>query len=81
MFFSKELRESIYQEIYNTMGNVENDDYYYQFIEQVERQLLNVAIIYAKNNQARAAKILGMSRSTLISKLKTYQIISMPQEK
>lgn len=47
-------------------------DLYDIVIEQVEIPLFKTAIEYCKYNQSRAAKVLGVSRGTLRSKLKKH---------
>ena len=45
---------------------------YPMVIAEVERSLFSVVMDQAKGNQSKAAKILGLSRSTLRKKLKIY---------
>ena len=47
-------------------------DLYELLLEQVEPALLSVIIEETKYNQVKAAKILGVSRGTLRTKLKKY---------
>ncbi len=47
---------------------------YHLVLTQMERPLLEVVMTYTKNNQSRAAKLLGISRGTLRKKLAIYQI-------
>ncbi len=43
-------------------------------LAEMEVPLLRVVMRYTKNNQSKAAKILGLSRGTLRKKLAIYQI-------
>lgn len=52
--------------------NVPPSKLYTFVIEQVEHPLLQTVLKYTKNNQFKAAKLLGISRSTLRKKLKIY---------
>jgi len=44
-------------------------------LEQVERQLVEKALVATGGNQVRASRLLGISRTTLRSKLKRYGIL------
>lgn len=46
-----------------------------QYLEVIEIQLINDALVRANNVVAVAARILGVRRTTLIEKMKKYQII------
>ena len=43
-------------------------------LKEVEPPLLKSVMKFAKNNQSKAAKILGINRTTLRTKLKKYNI-------
>lgn len=43
-------------------------------MEEVEPSLLSVTLKYTRNNQCKASKVLGISRSTLRKKLKIYDM-------
>lgn len=45
---------------------------YQMVIAEVERPMFETVMEHVKGNQSRAAQILGISRSTLRKKLKTY---------
>ena len=45
---------------------------YNMVIAEVERPMLETVMEYAKGNQSRAARILGLSRSCLRQKLKSH---------
>ena len=44
-------------------------------IEQVEEPLFRAVLDYSNNNQSQAAKLLGISRGTLRTKLRQYQLL------
>ena len=50
-------------------------DLYKLVIEEVELPLMEAVMEYAKQNQTQAAAILGINRSTLRKKLKTFDLI------
>ena len=41
-------------------------------LKEMERRLIRLALVRSENNQTLAAKLLGVSRNTLISKIKAY---------
>lgn len=47
---------------------------YAMVMAEVEKPLLKAVLNYVAGNQSKAAKILGMSRSTLRKKIKQYGI-------
>ena len=49
-------------------------DVYDLVLSEVEPPLLIQTMKYANNNQSKAAKILGINRTTLRTKLKKYNI-------
>jgi Fis family transcriptional regulator len=49
-------------------------DLYAMVIREVERPLLESALAHSGHNQTKAAKALGLSRSTLRKKLEHYNI-------
>jgi Fis family transcriptional regulator, factor for inversion stimulation protein len=48
------------------------DNLYDMVINEVERPLFEAALQHARGNQSKAAKILGINRSTLRKKLEQY---------
>ncbi|MFL2710066.1 MAG: DNA-binding transcriptional regulator Fis [Gammaproteobacteria bacterium] len=49
-------------------------DVYQMVLNEVEPPLLNAVMKFSNDNQSKAAKILGMNRTTLRTKLKKYNI-------
>ena len=49
-------------------------DVYQLFLNEVEPPLLRSVMQFSNNNQSKAAKILGINRTTLRTKLKKYKI-------
>ena len=49
-------------------------DVYQLVLNEVEPPLLNAVMQFANNNQSKAARILGINRTTLRTKLKKYNI-------
>ena len=59
-----------FEQLEDTVPN----DLYQMVLEEVEPPLLETVMEYAGGNQTRAARLLGMSRSTLRKKLAQYDI-------
>ena len=49
-------------------------DVYNLVLKEIEPPLLNSVMKFCNNNQSKAAKILGINRTTLRTKLKKYNI-------
>ena len=49
-------------------------DVYHLVLNEVETPLLRSVMQFSNNNQSKAAKILGINRTTLRTKLKKYKI-------
>lgn len=72
------LRDSIkraLQGLFDELGKETPANVYNIVLEQFELPLLQKIMEYTRNNQSRAAKILGLSRGTLRKKLKTYDML------
>ncbi|MEZ5538809.1 MAG: DNA-binding transcriptional regulator Fis [Pseudomonadales bacterium] len=50
-------------------------DIYAMVLAEVEAPLLEVVLEYTRNNQVRAAEVLGLNRGTLRKKLKQYNLL------
>ena len=51
------------------------NDIYQMVLAEVEVPLLEVVLEYTRNNQSRAAEVLGLNRGTLRKKLKEYGML------
>lgn len=72
---SKSLSEQVRETVKNYFANLNGQDpveLYKLVLEEVEIPLLQATMEYTKNNQSRAAIILGLARGTLRTKLKKY---------
>lgn len=56
------------------MGNTDPDNLHQLFITTVEQSLIEEVLQKTGGNQSRAARILGMTRTTLRSKIRLYKI-------
>lgn len=56
------------------MGNTEPEHVYRKLLAEIEPPLIEEVLRYAGGNQSRTARILGMTRNTLRSKLRRYEI-------
>ncbi|MDO4250619.1 MAG: helix-turn-helix domain-containing protein [Moraxella sp.] len=59
----------------NTLEGEEPNDVYALFLAQLEKPLLEAILRYTHGNQSRTAKILGVNRGTLRSKLKQHGLL------
>lgn len=57
------------------LDNPETANLYDLVLEQIEEPLLKRVLKYVRNNQVRAAKLLGISRGTLRKKMKKYGLL------
>ena len=73
--FINSLDEYIDQSARNLLWESSNskvENVYRMFIDEVEKPLLEVVLKYTDNNQTKAAKLLGINRGSLITKLKKH---------
>ncbi len=56
------------------MDNTDPDNLHQLFIATVEQSLIEEVLTKTAGNQSRAARILGMTRTTLRSKIRLYKI-------
>ncbi|MEJ2384211.1 MAG: helix-turn-helix domain-containing protein [Xanthomonadales bacterium] len=71
------LRENVKEAIrryLEDMGTSQPDSLYRTLLAEVEPPLLEEVLRYTQGNQSRTAKILGMTRNTLRTKLNRYRI-------
>lgn len=58
-----------------TLDGEEPNDVYALFLPQLEKPLLEAILRHTHGNQSRTAKILGLNRGTLRSKLKQHGLL------
>lgn len=68
------VRQSLENYLIQLKGNTP-DNLYELILAEVEAPLLQSVMEYTKNNQSRAAIVLGLSRGTLRKKLKQYGML------
>ena len=68
-----EVRKTIRQFLQD-MGSTEPEHVYRKLLSEVEPPLIEEVLRYAKGNQSRAARILGMTRNTLRTRIRRYGI-------
>ncbi|HIG07807.1 MAG: helix-turn-helix domain-containing protein [Methylococcales bacterium] len=56
------------------LNDSESDDLYAIVIREVEKPMIEVTLEHVGHNQSKAAKILGISRSTLRKKIAQHHI-------
>lgn len=72
------LRSTVTEAIhtyFDKLGNQAVVNLYEMFLAEVEEPLLRAVMENTRNNQSKAAIILGLSRGTLRKKLKQYELI------
>lgn len=72
------LHDSVRQSLENYLGELKGrfpNNLYELILAEVEAPLLEAVMEYTKNNQSRAAIVLGLSRGTLRKKLKQYGML------
>ena len=57
-----------------SLDGYEVNDLHQMVIEEVERPLIETVLDHTRGNQTQAARLLGMSRSTLRKKMAHYEI-------
>ena len=73
------LHDSVRQALESYMMQLKGQtpsDLYELVLAEVEVPLLETVMEYTRNNQSRAAILLGLSRGTLRKKLKTYGMLA-----
>lgn len=65
------VRDSM-QRYLSQLGAEKPFNLYDLVLEEIEAPLLETVMIFCKGNQSRAARMLGLSRGTLRTKLKKY---------
>jgi DNA-binding protein Fis len=72
------LRENVTQVLQHYFASLKGEEpqhLYDFFIDEVEEPILAIVMKYCRNNQSEAARILGLSRGTLRTKLKKYGML------
>jgi Fis family transcriptional regulator, factor for inversion stimulation protein len=72
------VRDSIHHTLTNyfsLLGNQQPSEVYNMVIAEVEQPMIQAVMTYTRNNQSRAAIIMGLSRGTLRKLLKKYGFI------
>ncbi|OGT53990.1 MAG: hypothetical protein A3E84_01990 [Gammaproteobacteria bacterium RIFCSPHIGHO2_12_FULL_42_13] len=72
------LHDSVRQALENHIAHLQGQipaNLYEKVLAEVEAPLMEAIMEYTKNNQSRAAIILGLSRGTLRKKLKAYNLL------
>jgi Fis family transcriptional regulator len=71
------LHDSVRQALENYLSQLKDApaDLYQLIMAEVEAPLMECVMDYTKNNQSRAAIVLGLSRGTLRKKLKEYGLL------
>jgi Fis family transcriptional regulator len=71
------LRDMVRQAVGRYLAEIDGEpstDFYQLVLSQVEAPLLEEVMRYTRNNQTRAAQLLGLNRGTLRKKLRQYDI-------
>lgn len=72
------LHDSVKQALENYLSQLKGQvpsNLYPLILAEVEAPLMEAVMEYTKNNQSRAAHVLGLSRGTLRKKLKEYGML------
>ncbi len=71
------LREHVQKNIrryLSDMGNTEPENLHQKLLDEIEPPLIEEILRYTGGNQSRTARILGMTRNTLRSRIRRYGI-------
>ena len=71
----REMVKTSIEQYFEDLGGHETINLYELVLKEVEVPLLTVVLEQTKNNQSKAAKILGLNRGTLRKKLKQCDLI------
>jgi|TARA_B100000886_G_C20284222_1_gene432620 Fis family transcriptional regulator len=71
----REMVKNSIEQYFEDLGGHETINLYELVLKEVEVPLLTVVLEQTKNNQSKAAKILGLNRGTLRKKLKQCDLI------
>ncbi|MFH1874240.1 MAG: helix-turn-helix domain-containing protein [Pseudomonadota bacterium] len=59
---------------FTRLGDLEAEGLYETVMDQVERSLLKKSLTWAKGNQLKAARVLGINRNTLRTKMRKLKV-------
>ena len=71
----REMVKNSIEQYFEDLGGHETINLYELVLKEVEVPLLTVVLEQSKNNQSKAAKILGLNRGTLRKKLKQCDLM------
>lgn len=74
---NKSIRHYVQQALENYFSHLDGHtpvNLYEMVLEEIEIPLLEAVMRHTKNNQSKAAKVLGLSRGTLRKKIKQYDV-------
>ncbi len=77
------LRENVAEVMRHYFANLKGEEpqhVYDFFLDEIEEPILSVVMKYTRNNQSEAARILGLSRGTLRTKLKKFGMLTDTDE-
>jgi Fis family transcriptional regulator len=75
---NESLSESVRQALRNYFDQLKGEEpkeVYKMVLSEVEVPLLDMVMKYTKNNQSHTTRILGLSRGTVLKKLKAYGML------
>ena len=70
---SEQVKKAM-KKYFATLGDTNPANIYEMVMAEVEPELLKAVMKYSKNNQSKAANVLGINRATLRKKLHRYNI-------
>ncbi len=70
---SDHVKETV-EQYFSQLNGHDTAGLYAMVISEVEKPLLEATLKYCNDNQTKASKILGLSRSTLRKKIELYQL-------
>ncbi|MFU8877666.1 MAG: helix-turn-helix domain-containing protein [Wenzhouxiangellaceae bacterium] len=70
----REMVETAVRQYLDDMGNTPPDNLHERILVEVEKPLIRTVLEYTGGNQSRAAKILGITRSTLRNRIRLYKL-------
>ena len=71
-----EVTRDLLVNLFINIGNEKPNSLYKTLVHEIERPLLEASLKFTKNNQTKAAKVLGLSRNTFRLKMKLYDLLA-----